>query len=201
MTGRAGVWALVLAAGASRRMGRPKLLLPLPGGDTVLARAITPHLEAGLERVLVVSGCEAAAVVAALPSDPRLRVVENPAWEEGMASSLRCGIAACGEAEAVLVALGDEPGVTVARVLDLLAAWTPEVPLVVPVHAGRPSRPVLFARSLFPELLRLRGDQGGREVVGRHFRHAITIEAEPLRDLDTEADYLALLGDSAILPR
>jgi len=184
-------------------MGRPKLLLPLPEGGTVLARAIRPHLEAGLSRVLVVLGSEAAGVEAAagLPDDPRLRVMVNEDWDEGMASSLRRGIEACAEAEAVLVALGDEPGVTVSRLSMLLAAWSPGTPLVVPVHAGRPSRPVLFGRALFPELLSLTGDEGGRQVVRRHWGQAVQVEAPPLLDLDTPADYLALLGDSDILPR
>lgn len=197
-----GVWGLILAAGASRRMGQPKLLLPLPGGMTALARAVAPHLEAGLARVVVVLGCDAVAVEAGagLPDDPRLRVVSNPAWEEGMASSLRCGIRACGVADAVLVALGDEPGVTVSRLERLLAGWSPGTPVVVPVHQGRPSRPVLFARSLFPELLRLTGDEGGRRVVRRHWSRAVQVEAEPLLDLDTPADYQALLGESGILP-
>ncbi len=199
----AGVWSLILAAGASRRMGRPKLLLPLAGGGTVLARAVAPHLEAGLERVLVVLGWEAARVQAAagLPNDPRLHVIVNETWEEGMASSLRRGIEACGDAEAVLVALGDEPGVTVSRLESLLAARSPGTSLVVPVHQGRPSRPVLFARSLFPELLRLTGDEGGRRVVRQHWSHAVQVEAPPLLDLDTQADYQALFGESGILPR
>lgn len=199
----AGVWSLILAAGASRRMGRPKQLLPLPGGGTVLARAVAPHLEAGLARVLVVLGWDAARVQAAagLPNDPRLRVIVNEAWEEGMASSLRRGIEACGGAEAVLVALGDEPGVTVRRIESLLAAWSSQTPLVVPVREGRPSRPVIFSRSLFPELLRLAGDEGGRAVVRRHWSQAVQVEAEPLLDLDTPADYQALLGESDILPR
>lgn len=184
-------------------MGRPKLLLPLPGGGTVLARTVAPHLEAGLPRVLVVLGWDAARVQAAasLPNDPRLRVIVNEAWEEGMASSLRCGIEACGGAEAVLVALGDEPGVTVGRLQGLLAAWSSRTPLVVPVHTGRPSRPVLFSRSLFPELLCLTGDEGGRQVVRRHWSQAVQVEAEPLLDLDTPADYQALFGESDILPR
>jgi CTP:molybdopterin cytidylyltransferase MocA len=184
-------------------MGQPKLLLPLAGGMTVLARAVTPHLEAGLARVVVVLGCEAAAVEAGagLPNDSRLRVVSNESWEEGMASSLRCGIQACAAADAVLVALGDEPGVTVSRIEGLLAAWSPGTPLVVPVHRGRPSRPVLFARSLFPQLLLLKGDEGGRQVVRQHWGQAVQVEAEPLLDLDTPADYEALLGDSGILPR
>lgn len=197
------IWGLILAAGASRRMGRPKLLLPLEGGATVLARVVAAHLEAGLPRVLLVMGFEAGALQAGagLPEDPRLQVVVNEAWEEGMASSLRCGIGACRQADAVVVALADEPGVSAGRIGSLLAGWAPGVPLVVPVHQGRPSRPVLFARSLFPELLRVTGEEGGRGVVRRHWSQAVLVEAEPLLDLDTPADYQALLGESAILPR
>jgi molybdenum cofactor cytidylyltransferase len=186
--------SIVLAAGGSRRMGRPKMLLPL-GGGTVLAAAVQPHLDAGIDRVVVVVGDRADEVVAnagiADDDDPRLRVVVNGAWAEGMASSIRRGLAEAADADAVLVALGDEPGVTADRIRRLIRAWRPGVPLVAPVHDGRAGHPVLFDRALFPDLAALTGDVGAREVVRRHWSAAATIPAEPLADLDTEADYRA----------
>jgi len=186
--------SIILAAGASQRMGRPKMLLPYCSG-TVVSSAVAPHLEAGVGRVIVVLGDHADEVRAAagLPADPRLTTVVNLDWAEGMASSIRRGLMECGEVSAVLLALGDQPGVDAARVSALLAAWRPGVPLVVPVQGARASHPVLFARSLFPELRDLRGDVGAREVVRRHWADAVRVSAPPLADVDTEEDYRSLL--------
>jgi len=190
----APVAGIVLAAGGSRRMGRPKMLLPL-GRGTVLGAAVAPLLEAGLSPVVVVLGSDADQVRggAGLPQDPRLRVVANEGWGEGMASSLRRGLQECPGAGAALVALGDQVGVTPERVRRLVEAWRAGAPLAVPVHQDRASHPVVFSRALFSELLQLAGDVGARDVVRRHWAEAARVESEPLRDLDTEEDYAAML--------
>ena len=181
---------IVLAAGGSTRMGRPKMLLPA-GGGTLLSAAVAPLLEAGLERVVVVLGDRAEEVRrgARLPADPRLVLVVCAEWAAGMASSLKRGLEACADADAVVVALGDQPGVTAERVRMVTAAFAPGRDLVVPVHRGIPAHPVLFGRSLFPELETLSGDVGAREVIRRHEREAVRIEVEALPDIDTEEDY------------
>lgn len=203
------VASIILAAGASRRMGRPKMLLPY-GSGTVLSSAVAPHLEAGAGPVIVVLGHRADEVrsAAKLPADPRLSTVVNLDWAEGMASSIRRGLKECGEVSAVLLALGDQPGVDVARVKAVLAAWAPDIRLVVPVHGDRGSHPVLFARSLFPELRDLRGDVGAREVVRRHWTEAVRVPAPALADIDTEEDYRSVRqgmparpGEGLKLPR
>jgi nicotine blue oxidoreductase len=183
------VAGIVLAAGASSRMGRPKMLLPL-GAGTLLSAVTQALLDGGLARVVVVLGHEAAVIRrgARLPQDDRLEVVVNDDWPSGMASSLRRGLEACGEAEAALVALGDQPGITAERVRRIVAAWRPGGSLVLPVHGGRAGHPVLFGRRLWAELRGLEGDVGGREVVRRHLAEAVQVEAEPLADLDTEED-------------
>lgn len=183
--------AIVLAAGASSRMGRPKMLLPARGGKSVLAASVEPLLDAGLDRVVVVLGCEAGRVEreAALPEDPRLSVVVNDRWREGMSSSLARGVSECADAEAALVALGDQPGITAERVRRVLAAYGPGVRLVVPVHGSQPGHPVLFARELFAELAALSGDVGAREVVRRHRDGAVLLDLPALPDLDTPEDY------------
>ena len=188
MTGPA-VAGIVLAAGASSRMGRPKMLLPL-GGGTLLSAVARALLDGGLARVVVVLGPEAHVIrrEAGLPEDERLEVVVNDDWASGMASSLRRGLEACAGAEAALVALGDQPGITAERVSRILAAWRPGGTLVLPVHGGRAGHPVLFGRRLWAELEALEGDVGGREVVRRHLAEAVRVEAEPLADLDTEED-------------
>jgi len=188
--------AVVLAAGGSSRLGRPKPLLPV-GSGTLLAAAAAPLLEAGVPRVVVVLGCEAAAVRAAagLPDDPRLVWAINPAWAEGMASSLRCGLDACGEAPAALVALGDQLGVSAALVSRILeAGGGHRHALVAPVWRGRVGHPVLFGRRFWPELRAQAGDKGGRDVLRRRWEQVVQVPGEPLRDIDTEEDYRALLA-------
>ncbi len=182
--------AIVLAAGASTRMGRPKQLLPLPGG-TVLSTVVSRLLEGPVERVVVVLGHDADAIRrgAGLPPDPRVAVIENDDWQEGMASSLRCGLQACADAEAVLVALGDQPGLEPDVAKRLVDGFRRGAPLAVPVQGDRRGHPVLFSRSLFPSLLGLTGDVGAKEVVARHWSEAARIDASPLPDLDTEEDY------------
>lgn len=191
----AAVAAVVLAAGASRRMGRPKALLPV-GSETLLARVLRAYLGSPLGEVLLVLGRDAEAVRgSALPVDPRLRVVVNPDWAEGLSSSLRCGVEAlaAGPSAAVLVGLGDQPSVTSELVSRVASAWVPGVGLVVPVHGGRAVHPVLFGRALWPELGALTGDVGAREVVRRHWAAAVQVAGEPPVDLDDEQDYRAFL--------
>lgn len=194
--------AIVLAAGASRRLGRNKLLLPFRGG-TILSATIARVRESAVDRIVLVLGHEAALIraQAGLPEDPRLCAVENPDWPSGMASSLRAGLAAAEDAEAVIVALGDQPGIDPAVVADLVAAFRAGAGLAVPVHrdAAAPDRerlghPVLFGRTLFAELGALEGDTGAREVVKRHWASAARVEGAPARDVDTEADYGALVA-------
>ncbi|HEY3170830.1 MAG TPA: nucleotidyltransferase family protein [Thermoanaerobaculia bacterium] len=189
---------IVLAAGGSTRMGRPKMLLPFRGG-TILSASVSALLDSWLERVVVVLGCDAERIrsEAGLAHDPRLSLVVNERWREGMASSLRRGIEECSDADAVLVALGDQPGLTTGRVRQVLSAFTPDRVLVVPIHEGIPAHPVLFARRLFPELAALSGDVGAREVVRSHWNEALFIDVEPLADIDTEEDYRRLPGSKA----
>lgn len=190
----ARVAAIILAAGASRRMGRHKMLLPV-GSGTLLSATVAPFLAAGLQPVVVVLGCEAERMRrdAQLPDDPRLRVVVSEDWGLGMSASLRCGLDACPDAAAVLIALGDQPGVGIGAIHGLVAAFAGGAPLAVPVRDGRGGHPVLFARSLWAELRAVEGDAGGRDVVRRHWHEAALLEQDFPRDVDTEEDYKALL--------
>jgi molybdenum cofactor cytidylyltransferase len=188
--------AVVLAGGASTRMGRAKQLLPLAGG-TVLSTVVSRLLDSPVDRVNVVLGHDADTLrrTAGLSTDARVAVVVNAEWAEGMASSLRCGIAACADAEAAVIALGDQPGIDPGLVGRLVEAFRAGAPLAVPVHGEERGHPVLFARALFPELLALRGDVGAREVVARHWEAAAKVPGKHLPDIDTPADYDACVAE------
>jgi molybdenum cofactor cytidylyltransferase len=193
--------AIVLAGGSSSRMGRPKQLLPFAGG-TVLSTVVDRLLASRVDRVVVVLGHDADALHrrAGLSSDPRLAVVVNPDWAEGMASSLRCGVATCADADAVVIALGDQPGIEADGVDRLVEAFRSRAPLAVTVQGEERGHPVLFARSLFAELLALRGDVGAREVVARHWADVAKVAGSLLPDIDTPEDYEACAANEAARP-
>lgn len=205
-------------------MGRAKLLLPY-GGRTVLEHAVTAALESGAGLTVVVLGHEAAAARAVLaetyPGRADLRMVSNPDYLTGQASSLRVGLRAVLDAfpelmaapppalpRAVVFCLGDQPLVTAKTVTALIDAYLappgrPGPVVVAPVHAGRRGNPVLIDRRLFPELLALTGDVGARGVLDRHAgAGTLLVPAGPevLVDLDTPEDYARLLPPSGTDP-
>ncbi len=186
--------ALLLAAGSSRRMGRPKQLLEL-GGRPLVRRAVELAEASRVDEVVVVVGPNRAEIERAL-AGTRARLVDNPDHLSGMASSLQAGLRALGpQVEAAIVLLGDQPfqgAEVVDRLIETYRAS--RRPIVVPLYAGRRGNPVLFDRSLFGELAEQRGDQGGRDVVRADPERVATVpfDSERLQtDLDTWDDYVA----------
>lgn len=182
---------IVLAAGASTRMGTNKLLLELDG-TSVLRRVVTRTLDTGLEPVVVVLGHEAERsreLLQGLPAD----IIVAPDYREGMNASLAAGLRALPSAvSGAVVVLADMPLVTRDMIASLVERYRQSTArLVVSEYDGRPAPPVLYDRSLFPELLAERGDGIGRAVVERHRTEAVVV-AWPgfaLQDLDLPDDY------------
>jgi molybdenum cofactor cytidylyltransferase len=175
-------------------MGLPKTLLPW--NDRPLVRHVAEvALASRLDELVVVSGYYAEELAAALRDLP-LRIVHNPAYRTGLASSLRTGIAAVAEgASGALILLADQPFLTtdvVDRMLDLFAQTA--APVVAPVAQGRRGNPVLFARPLFPALLAISGDEGARDVVraNRHRMQTVEVDASVFEDVDTPESYARL---------
>jgi len=186
------VAAIVLAAGGSSRMGQPKQLLPFRG-QPMVRWAVDAVCSAGLAQVVVVVGAHAQAVVGALAGLP-VELVLNPAWPEGMSTSLRAGLNAVrSEIQAVLIVLADQPTLTPDLVGALLARyWTSGAPIVAPFYGGRHGNPVLFDRALFPELAAVEGDRGGRLLLSKYHEQVAQVEVEDaalLVDVDTYRDY------------
>jgi molybdenum cofactor cytidylyltransferase len=184
--------AVILAAGASSRMGRPKQLLDW-GGRPLARAAAETALAARLAPIVAVVGAARAEVEAALADLP-LQVVANPDYAAGQSTSLRAGIAALDpDADAVVVLLGDQPFVTAAIIERLVAEWhASQASIVAPVYAGQRGNPVLFARAVFPELLAIQGDQGARSVLAADPSriHPVAFDdPRPLADIDTLEDY------------
>jgi molybdenum cofactor cytidylyltransferase len=193
-TPRPFVSAVVLAAGGSRRLGRLKQLLPW-GGQTMIEHVVDTALASAVDEVVVVLGCQAEVVQRVL-AGRLVRGVVNAAWEEGLATSLRAGLAAVSpQAGAALFVLGDQPRLTSHTINHLLAHYrATRCSIVVPVHRSRRGNPVLFARSLFPELLALQGDVGGRVLLDKQRADIAEVDVgseEIFVDVDTLEDYKA----------
>jgi len=174
---------LVLAAGAGRRYGMPKALAPWRGRPLV-ERAAEVAREAGLTRTVVVVGAQAERVRAAVPG---LDVVENPAWDTGMASSLRAGLAALAgtPAAAAVVLLADMPGVTPAAVRRIAAHAAPGA-LVMGGYADRRAHPVLLGRDHWDGVARsASGDRGARDYLRDHAAEVLVV---PVGDVADDAD-------------
>jgi molybdenum cofactor cytidylyltransferase len=191
--GASTVAAVVLAAGASRRLGRPKQLI-LHDGESLLRRTARLALEAGCAPVVVVLGFEAEVMRAEL-GGLAIDVAVNPNWPDGMGSSLACGVrAALGvrpKTDALLVLVCDQPRLTMAHLHALLAHQTAgAAALTASAYAGKSGVPAVFAASFFPELMQLEGDRGARDLILRH--GAQTVDwPEGIHDIDLPEDLRA----------
>lgn len=175
--------ALILAAGEGRRMGGPKALLRLDG-ETLLRRAARTALEAGCAPVVAVVGTWPPGL-----DDLRIEAVMNPDPGEGMAGSIRRGIAALPPStEAVVILVVDQPTVDPAllRRLLALAGQDPGRPAAC-AYAGTLGVPAVLPRRFFPELSNLQGDRGARSILLREGAAALPFPDGEM-DLDTPAD-------------
>ena len=183
--------AVVLAAGASRRFGRQKLVQPVRGVPLVRA-SVDRVLAAGPERTIVVVGHDADAVRHALVGlDVQIVVNRHP--DEGVSTSLRTGLAAVPSyAVAVLIALGDQPLDHDEIIPSLVSRMggDPDCAIVAPRYQGVQGLPVLFARRMFAELEAVTGDQGARSVIRAHPSRVAYVDFDfPMPpDVDTPAD-------------
>jgi molybdenum cofactor cytidylyltransferase len=188
------VVAVVLAAGLGRRMGGAKMLAEF-NGRPMLAATVENVLASGVDDVVVVTGHDQAAVRAAL-TDFKVRVVHNPDYATGMASSLRVGVDAAAAADAVVVCLGDMPNVGSAVIDRLIAAFNPTEhrSIVVPTHKGQFGNPVLWGAEHFTRLTSLSGDKGARSLIVDLKSEATEVEADAgvLMDADTPEALAAL---------
>jgi molybdenum cofactor cytidylyltransferase len=180
--------AVVLAAGASTRMGMPKLLLPL-GGEALIRRTVREVSGAGFDEVLVVLGSEHEQVLAALDG-LTVRHAVNADYLTGMGSSFRTAVAHLEASTAAMFALADQPFVTSAEYHSVLDAYRTHQPAIVCARYGEVTAPPhLFERNLFPELRQL--EHGARPVLQRHRDKTFVLQlpADLLMDIDTPEDY------------
>jgi molybdenum cofactor cytidylyltransferase len=194
--------AIVLAAGESRRMGETKLILDWQG-KPILQHVLDALRDSPVGEVILVLGHEAERIRGRIQA-PEVKIVINPDYREGMSTSLRRGIlAADPDTQAFLVVLADQPGINPKIIAELILNFHQGYPgknILVPDFRGRRGHPVLFGAKYREEILRLKGDVGGRKILGEHPEDILTVEMNgdaALVDIDTPEDYKRHLRSSA----
>lgn len=184
---------LVLAAGASTRLGQPKQLVKL-GGRPALHRVVSNCVAVAGSAVTVIIGAHAQELTHLLGHSPA-SVVLNRQWQEGIAASIRRGLVALPTTcAAAMVVLGDQVAVTADDLRRLVNAWKAEEGVIAAAMYGhRVGVPAIFPRICFSELAQLRGDQGARLILERNsYRLARVSMPNAALDLDTPEDLAAL---------
>jgi len=188
---------IILAAGASTRLGQPKQLLSFRG-KTLLRHAVDEALGSSCERVVVVIGAESNRIKNELNEIP-VGIAENPDWEEGMASSIRCGIEKILQADqaidGLILMLCDQPYIE-ASLLNRILDKQKETgkPIVASHYGNRNGTPALFHKSFFPELMNLKGDRGAGNLIINNVEKTACVEfPDGIKDIDTLEDYESLI--------
>ena len=194
--------AIILAAGSSSRMGggRHKLLLPLHDRP-VLAHVLDAVLASQARPIVLVLGHQAEQVraqIASFATHSDLSIIENTDYLQGMSTSMHLGIqtlqtngytkSSDKEINSTLVLLGDQPLISAQHIDTLIATYrTTGKRIIAATYEGKRGNPILFDASLFPELLEVTGDEGGRSVLERHREEIATVEmGNPLANIDVD---------------
>lgn len=191
------ITGIVLAAGGSERMGRPKQLLSWKG-SSLIHYIVSTVINAGLDHTLVVLGAFEEMVSKEIHDLP-VEIVVNPHWEAGQSTSVQAGISAVPEnSGSVIFFLVDQPYLSLTLIRALVERHAETLsPIIAPIVAGQRGNPVLFDRSTFQDFLTIQGDAGGRLIFSRHQVSWLTWHDEAiLFDIDKDEDYRRLLSDS-----
>lgn len=189
-------WGIILAAGASSRMGSQKLLLPYQG-STMIETVVDNVLGSRIEKVAVVIGPDHEEIARVLGHKP-VKIVQNPNPEKGMLSSILCAFEALpGDANAALIYLGDQPNIPPGVTNAILAAYNNALlGIVIPVHNHRRGHPLLVDMKYRGEIARLDLEQGLRSLMHLFPQDVLEVDVnEPgiLVDIDTREDYAKAL--------
>jgi molybdenum cofactor cytidylyltransferase len=187
------VWAIVLAAGMSTRMGTQKLLLPFDG-KTIVEKVVENILNSGIGNVVVVLGANSVEITEVLKSWP-VQTIRNKNFLEGMHTSVITGVKALpSEARAVMIFLGDQPFIPENVSAKVIEAWNNSGKgIVIPLFNGKRGHPPLYDLKIRQEILNLDPSVGLRSVALKFPDEILEVETfcpEIVRDIDTRKDYL-----------
>lgn len=188
---------VILAAGASTRLGQPKQLLPWQG-TTLLRHAVETALAVATNPV-VVTGANAEHLATAIDAG-KVKMVYNPDWQEGIAASIRCGLRALlnrtPEPDQVIFMVCDQPFVDAPLLLELInERQNTGKSIVASAYGGTLGIPALFDKTMFPQLLDLQGDTGAKQLIKKHPDDtASVLFPQGNIDIDTVGEYELLIN-------
>lgn len=192
------VGIILLAAGMSARLGKPKQLLQYHG-ESLLQKQLKLTIETGVDPIIVVLGANADLLSKEIVHN-QIEVVINPDYKEGMSTSIRCGLDALMKkapaTDCIILMVCDQPFVTAILLRNLIATHiNTGKPIVTCGYQNTFGPPTLFHKTMFSELLKLNGDIGARKVIQQHFdKTEIVLFPLGSVDIDTEEDYQKLLA-------
>jgi xanthine dehydrogenase accessory factor len=186
------ITAIILGAGESSRMGRPKLLLPF-GESTVIGTVIQNALSSTVENIIVVLGSNYESHRVAIKETP-VEIIRNRRYKDGMLSSVQCGLGAIPETtDAVMVLLGDQPMIEGSEMNKLIESFSDSgKEIIIATHRDKRGHPILFGRKYIDEIKGYAREASLRDLLQKHPEAIREIEAEDsgiLRDIDTDEDY------------
>ena len=191
--------AIILAAGASRRMGQPKQLLPYRG-QTLLGHVIQCTLASSCHPVIVISGAHAEAIAPVI-EHLSIEVIHNANWHQGMSSSIRCGVSYIRDnlpsTDGILFLTCDQPFVSTNLIETLIKRYNDSnKPIVASQYEGTMGIPVLFSPLFYSNLMQLEGDYGAKTLIQTDPSQVATINFPKGKiDLDTFVDYQKLISE------
>ncbi|WP_176545211.1 NTP transferase domain-containing protein [Bacillus sp. AFS041924] len=194
------IGAIVLAAGISRRMGKPKLLLPI-NGKPLFRYSVEVALRNHLKPIVVIAGRNINKIREHLQDLQDVEILYNPKYEEGMSSSLKLGIlSVSNRVDAAMVFLADQPFVSDLVVRNLVDEFKVssknELSIYRPKYQDMLGHPILFKATLFSEFNSIYGDEGGKSIIKKYRHHLKIISFDHLEwgmDIDTPEDYKSIL--------
>ena len=198
MTHKYGI--IILAAGSSSRLGRPKQLLRYKD-QSLLEHIVSVALEAAIGPVIVVLGAEAELLKKEL-DETKIITVFNKDWQEGIGSSIRFGLQQFlerfSDAEGVIFTVCDQPFITSSLLRVLVSTYNQtKNPVIASMYEDTKGTPAFFHRDIFPDLATLKADKGAKQIINNH-KGKMGLVSFPMgsRDIDTETDYVQLLQNN-----
>lgn len=196
---KASIGIIILAAGASRRMGSPKQLLKIDN-QTLIERAIAITQALANQQTVVVLGANAEKIIPFIPSLPALDFIINENWEQGMGTTLKTGLAFLLSKEmalsAVIVMVCDQPYLSTNKLQELIDTYQKtKANIVATTYNQLKGVPALFSKDLFNKLIDLDKDEGARKIIKRYEGKVEVVDfPEGIHDLDTPKAYQAYLA-------